>query len=89
MGKSQYIIEFVGLSVGVHEFEFEVTDKFFKNIENSEITRACVKVNAALTKQNNLLNMHFEIDGTVGIECDRCVKNFDLPIVSEEERVIK
>lgn len=89
MGKSQYIIEFGGLSVGVHEFEFEVDDKFFKNIENSEIERASVKVNATLTKQNNLLKMHFDISGTVGVECDRCIKHFDLPIENEEDLVIK
>lgn len=89
MGKSQYIVEFGGLPVGVHDFEFEVTDKFFKNIENSEIERASVTINAKLTKQNNLLNMHFEIEGTVGVECDRCIKNFDLPIATEEDLVIK
>jgi len=89
MGKSQYIVEFGGLSVGVYDFEFEVTDKFFKNIENTEIERASVKIDATLTKQNNLLNMHFKVFGTVGIVCDRCVKNFDLPIKTEEDLVIK
>jgi uncharacterized protein len=89
MGKSQYIVQFGGLSVGLHDFEFEVNDKFFKSIENSDIERASVQVKATLTKQNNLLNMQFNISGTVGIECDRCIKSFDLPIESEEELVIK
>ena len=89
MGKSQYIVQFGGLSIGMHDFEFEVEDKFFKNIENSEIDTAAVKINATLTKQNNLLNMHFDISGTVGVECDRCIKYFDLPISSEEDLVIK
>jgi len=89
MGKSQYIVEFGGLSVGLHDFEFEVNDKFFKSIENSEIERASIRINATLTKQNNLLNMHFDIAGTVGVECDRCIKNFDLPIETEEDLVIK
>lgn len=89
MGKSQYIVQFGGLSVGLHDFEFDVNDKFFKSIENSEIERASVQVKATLTKQNNLLNMQFNISGTVGVECDRCIKSFDLPIESEEELVIK
>lgn len=89
MAKSQYIVEFGGLSVGVHDFEFEVNDKFFKSIENSEIERATINVDATLTRQNNLLNMHFSIYGTVGVECDRCLKGFDLPIETEEELVIK
>ena len=89
MGKSEYIIQFGGLSIGLHEFELEISDKFFKNIENSEIETASIKVSALLTKQNNLLNMHFDISGTVGIECDRCLKNFDLPIETKEDLVIK
>jgi uncharacterized metal-binding protein YceD (DUF177 family) len=89
MGKSEYIVEFGGLSVGLHDFEFEVNDKFFKSIENSEIERASIRIKATLTKQNNLLNMHFEIAGTVGATCDRCIKNFDLPVETEEDLVIK
>jgi uncharacterized metal-binding protein YceD (DUF177 family) len=89
MAKSQYIVEFGGLAVGVHDFEFEVDDKFFKNIENTEIERASVNIDATLTRQNNLLNMHFSIYGTVGVGCDRCLKDFDLPIEAEEELVIK
>ena len=89
MGKSQYIIQFGGLPFGLHEFEFDVDDKFFQKIENSEIEKADIKVDATLTKQNNLLNLHFSIFGTVGIECDRCIKNFDFPIDAEEDLVIK
>jgi uncharacterized protein len=89
MGKSQYIIQFGGLPVGIHEFEFNVTDKFFKSVENSEIEKADVKVTATLTKQNNLLNMEFDIEGVVGIECDRCLKEFGYPVKSHEKLVIK
>lgn len=89
VGKSQYIVQFGGLSVGIHEFEFEINEKFFKNTENSEIERADLKVTATLTKQNNLLNMHLSISGTVGVACDRCLKDFDIPIEAEEELVIK
>ncbi len=89
MGKSQYIIQFGGLPVGIHEFEFEVQDKFFKSIEDSEVQKADLKVKAILTKQNNLLQLEIEINGTVGIECDRCLKDFDYPIDSAEKLVVK
>jgi uncharacterized protein len=89
MGKSQYTIQFGGLPVGLHEFEFEVNDSFFARIENSEVASANISVNAMLTKQNNLLQMQFEIQGTVAIDCDRCLKNFDLPIEASESLVIK
>jgi uncharacterized protein len=89
MGKNQYIIPFGGLPVGLHEFEFEVSETFFSKIENSEIQKADLFVKAVLTKQNNLLQLSFEIDGTVGIDCDRCLKYFDFPLSAEENLVIK
>src|SRR6476660_185156 len=89
MGKSQYIVQFGGLPIGVHEFEFEVNDKFFKSFENSEFGKADITVFASLIKQNNLLQMDFSISGTVAIDCDRCLKNFDFPVETEESLVIK
>ena len=89
MGKSQYIVQFGGLPLGLHEFEFEVNDKFFQGFENSEISKADISVFATLTKQNNLLQMNFNISGTVAIDCDRCLKNFDFPVETEENLVIK
>jgi len=89
MGKSQYIIQFGGLPVGTHDYTFEINDTFFKGIENSEIARANIAVNAVLTKQNNLLQMTFDIEGTVGAACDRCLKDFDYPVEAQEALVIK
>jgi uncharacterized protein len=89
MGKSQYIIPFGGLPVGLHEFEFEVNETFFSKIENSEIQKADLFVKALLTKQNHLLQLTFDINGTVGIDCDRCLKDFDFPVEATENLVIK
>lgn len=89
MGKSQYIIQFGGLPVGLHDYEFDVNDTFFQKTENSEVQNADIQINATLTKQNNLLQMHFNVSGTVGVACDRCLKHFDFPIYAEGDLVIK
>lgn len=89
MGKSPYKIQFGGLPIGIHEYEFEIKDTFFKDIEASEISKANIIVNAKLTKQNNLLTLNFNLTGTVGIACDRCLKDFDLEIESTENLVVK
>lgn len=89
MGKSEYIIQFGGLAVGVHEYEFEVNDKFFSKIENSEVKSGNIKISATLTKQNHLLQMQFNFYGTLKLDCDRCLKEFDFPIDGEESLVIK
>ena len=89
MGKSQYIVKFAGLPVGSHEFEFEVKDKFFEEIEDSEIKRANIEVNLTLIKQGTLMQMIFKIKGTVEMDCDRCLIAYDFPIESEETLVVK
>ena len=89
MGRSQYIIRFGGLPAGVHDFEFEVKETFFKQIENSVIQAANVAVVATLTKMNNVLQVHFKISGTVDVDCDRCLKNFGYPVFAEETLVVK
>lgn len=89
MGKSQYKISFGGLPIGIHEFEFQVQDKFFKGFENSEIEKADLEVKVILTKQNNTMKAEFLLEGTIGIECDRCLKAFDFPVQAEESLVIK
>jgi uncharacterized metal-binding protein YceD (DUF177 family) len=89
MGKSRYKVQFGGLPVGLHEFEFELDQTFFKNTEEAEIERATLEVKVLLTKQNNLLQATVNIEGTVGIACDRCLKDFDFPIDAQENLVIK
>jgi uncharacterized protein len=89
MDKRQYIIKFAGLSVGTHEFEFNVDDKFFEQFPESEIQKGNLYVVVTLLKQNNVMQMDFKIKGTVQLDCDRCIKAFDYPIEAEDNLVIK
>jgi len=89
MGRTKYIIHTGSLSVGNHEFEFEVTGKFFKEHEASEVNDVNVKVKAVVLKQNNAMQIDFDLQGTVAVDCDRCLKGFDIPISGKEKLVIK
>jgi len=89
MGKTKYIINSGGLAVGNHEFEFDVTGKFFKEQDSTEIEDANVQVKALLLKQNNVLQLEFDISGTVKLDCDRCLKEFDFPIACKEKVIVK
>jgi len=89
MGKSQYKIQFGGLSLGEHQYEFEITDKFFEQYTESEITKANIQVNATLIKQNSLMQILFDFEGTVGLSCDRCLVDYNHPVEGSEKLVIK
>jgi uncharacterized metal-binding protein YceD (DUF177 family) len=89
MGKKQYIVKFAGLPVGTHEFEFEINGKFFEQFNDTEIQKADIAVELTLLKQNHLMQMQVDINGTVNLACDRCLIDYDFPIESHEEIVIK
>lgn len=77
------------MPVGNHEFQFEVTDAFFKDTDTEELNGVDVRVKAILLKQNNVMQLQFELSGTVNINCDRCLKEFDIPVEGTEHLIIK
>ena len=87
--KKEYIIQFVGLSLGEHKFEFKVTDKFFEDLEFSEIKHANIDVILTLLKQSQMMILQFEINGTVKELCDLCATEFDMPIQGSHKLVVK
>jgi uncharacterized protein len=89
MGKSQYKIQFGGLSMGEHQFEFDIKGKFFEQFSESEITEADIQVKANLVKQNTLMHILFTFEGTVKLSCDRCLVDYNCPIFGQEKLVIK
>lgn len=87
--RKEYIIQFVGLSVGEHLFEFNISDSFFENFDYSEIKQGNINVILKLLKQSSMMVLNFEISGTVRMNCDRCAAEFDLPINGNYKLIVK
>jgi uncharacterized protein len=85
----QFVIPFVGLSVGNHQFDFEIDDKFFASFEDSDIKQAKILVGLELERQERMLVLNFLLSGTIRVSCDRCLGEFDMPVKSTEEYFIK
>lgn len=87
--KKEYVIPFSGLSLGEHEFDFEVNDAFFENRPYSEIQNGKFKVHVLLTKYSTMLSLHIEIEGETDVLCDKCSEPFMLPIISSNDLMVK
>lgn len=88
-GGKDFIIQFVGLSLGEHEYEFFVNDKFFENLDYSEIKQGEIKIDLILLKQSAMIVLQFKISGTVKVDCDLCSEEFDLPIEGQNKLIVK
>lgn len=86
---SKYGIVYQGLSEGRHEFEFDVDDKFFENLEYAEIEKGSLKVMVELFKKSTFLELDFQIDGMVELTCDRCLEEYNQPINFEGKLFVK
>lgn len=78
--KKQFVISFGGLSIGNHQFEFDIDDRFFEELDYSETKKGKVKVILTLEKQSRLLQLTFDISGWVETICDRCLDPVECPI---------
>jgi uncharacterized metal-binding protein YceD (DUF177 family) len=79
MGRRDYDIAFVGLKPGVHEFDYDITDKFFEAYQQQDFRNCRSDIKLTLDKKNGFMLLKFEIGGSLEVTCDRCGSNI-LPV---------
>ena len=87
--RKAFDIAFVGLKLGVQEFYYEITDKFFEDFQEQDFTNCKVQVKLSLDKETNFMLLKFEIGGTVETECDRCLDPISLNLWDEFNITVK
>jgi len=86
---ADFVIPFMGLSLGNHTFDFEVNNAFFEHFEYSEIKKGKVSIEVILERQERMLIFGFKIQGSVEVTCDRCLDVFDHPVSGREQLIVK
>ncbi len=75
-GLRQYTIPFKGLKEGKHDFNFVVDNSFFEQFESSEVKKGLVNIQVELIKHSLFLELQFDINGKITVDCDRCLEPF-------------
>ena len=83
--KSLYCIDFKALEDGKHSFSFFIDDAFFALFPESSVNKAAVKAEITMFKQPQSLRLSINLDGTIHVQCDRCLDYFEMPINYETE----
>lgn len=87
--KVELIIPFVGLKEGMHQYEFEIDSTFFDQFDYSIIKDADFQVKVDFEKKSTLFNLHFDLKGTMQLECDRCNDPISYQSEGEEDLIVK
>lgn len=81
--RREYDIAFVGLKPGVHEFNYEITDRFFETFQQQDFTNCKANIKLSLDKKSSFMMLKFEIGGALDVICDRCSNNISLDLWDE------
>jgi uncharacterized metal-binding protein YceD (DUF177 family) len=84
-----YLIPFIGLKIGKHQFDYQVDNTFFAHFDYDEFNDASVKVSIILEKKSTLLELEIKHKGTVNVPCDVSGEEFDLAIKGNLKLVVK
>lgn len=87
--KREFVVPFIGLKIGSHSFEFEVTDAFFENVEYSLIEKGNVQVTFVLEKKETMMIGDFTIKGKVETNCDLCDDPVTVDVKGEYQLIYK
>ena len=86
---SPYLIKFSGLKEGIHLFNYELGNKFFRNFDYYDFLDAKLFAKLELEKQSTLLNLKFSFNGEIEVQCDVSMESFNLDLKTEHAVVVK
>ena len=84
-----YSIPVASLRDGEHLYRFSVGKEFFRLFEGSALREGQVEVELTFDKRPSLFQLTFQLEGSVRVECDRCLEPFDLPIEDVQPLTVK
>ena len=87
--EKDFLIPFVGLKQGKHQFEYQIDKTFFEAYDFDEYNDVAVKVDLVLDKKSTMLELAFKHKGTINVPCDLTGEDFDLPIKGKLNLIVK
>lgn len=87
--EKDFLIQFSGLKVGEHQFEYHIENDFFDLFNYNEFNSTNIKVELKLVKKATIMELFFTHNGTVNVPCDVTNEDFDLPIEGKLNVIVK
>ncbi|MSP84845.1 MAG: DUF177 domain-containing protein [Flavobacteriaceae bacterium] len=77
---NEFLIPFIGLKLGKHQFEYQINKAFFDSFDYDEFESADIKVSVFFIKKSNILELNLKHKGTIYVPCDLTNEMFYFPI---------
>lgn len=79
----KYAIQVGSMKYGAHTDQLSIDQEFFDHFEDGEVSDGLIAVHLDMFRYDTHLDVKFKLDGSVKLNCDRCLEPYDFPIESE------
>lgn len=87
--RREFEIAFVGLKPGVHEFNYDINERFFEEYNDQDFKNPSAHVKLLLEKSTGFMILRFQIGGKAEVTCDRCGNNLPIQLFEDFTVTIK
>ncbi|MFL5789713.1 MAG: YceD family protein [Flavisolibacter sp.] len=87
--RREFEIAFVGLKPGVHEYNYDIDDRFFVEYQEQDFHDVKGHARLLLEKNNSFMILRFQMGGKAEVTCDRCSNNLPLELFEDFTVTIK
>ena len=89
MKQKEFDIPFSGLKQGKHGFSYDIDNTFFDSFGYDEFNAVNITVKVILNKTTTIMELDFDADGTVNVDCDITSEPYEQPITSSSRLIVK
>ncbi len=83
-----YKIPFKGLKLGKHRFDYLIEKEFFEAYPYDEFIETTVHVVIDFNKKDTIFELHFDMQGSVRINCDKSGEEYDQPVQGTYDLIV-
>jgi uncharacterized metal-binding protein YceD (DUF177 family) len=87
--RREFEIAFVGLKPGIHNYNYEIGDRFFEAFQQQDFFNCKANVKLTLDKKSSFMLLKFEMGGSLEVTCDRCNNHLPLELWDEFNITVK
>ena len=85
----EFTIQFEGLKIGKHQFDYSIDNKFFETFNYDEFKSSEIAVELEFEKKSTLFELLFNIKGSVEVPCDLSNEYYNQKIEASIPLVVK
>ena len=86
---SPFVLQFSGLKLGAHNFEFVLEETFFDSCSSFGVTSGNGNAIAVLEKKETMMLLSFNLSASINVLCDRCNDSLTLAVQGSMELIYK